>query len=197
MVLLDRSPLGNLSFALVHFLAGRISDRGFRAYKAKLASGGLLCFPHTVHLHAPIPAVACRIQERLQREDPSRACESGVPEEYLRRLDAVMLLVSAYAAARGHSAVQFVDWTQYGNAEQVLDSAMTARAPAPMPTAAAIRAARTHAELLRLVGLDTATTPTAIAEPSVVPDLDQECEPRGALEAPSISVVTEALRVVS
>lgn len=151
-VLLDRSPLGNLSFALVHYLAGRISEAGFTLYKVALSSNAPLCLPTTIHLHASPEIADHRITCRMRETDPTRVCESGIPIEYLQRLDAVMLLVSAYAAARGRSRVHFVDWTRFGSTAQVLGRLSESGAGAKVDLEA-LRAVQTQSGLLGLLGL--------------------------------------------
>ncbi len=156
VVVLDRSPMGNLSFALVHYLAGRISERIFKVYKATLVSAGVVCLPRTVHLYAEPSIVANRILARVNRDNSDRKCESGVPLVYLQKLDAVMLLVSAYIAASKASQVDFMDWTQYGTAEQVLSRALDMKVPPrsrPVISMASVRSATTQVGLLRVVGL--------------------------------------------
>jgi len=146
-VLLDRSPLGNLSFALVHFLAGRISEEGFRLYKASLCSAGVVCMPHTVHLYVRPEVASERILKRLRKTDPSRACESGIPLEYLQKLDAVMLMISAYVAAKKRSRVRFVDWNQFGDTDSV-----TALEPVQIDMDR-LRKVQSHQDLLQLTGI--------------------------------------------
>ncbi len=156
MVVLDRSPMGNLSFALVHYLGGRISERIFKVYKATLVSAGVICMPRTVHLYAKPSLVADRISARVNKDNSDRKCESGVPLEYLQKLDAVMLLVSAYIAASKASRVDFIDWTHYGTAEKVLSRALDLKVPPQsklLVSMADVRRATTQMGLLRLVGL--------------------------------------------
>lgn len=165
-VLLDRSPLGNLSFALVHYLGKRIPEKGFRVYKATLASTGPLCLPTTVFLHASPEIVNERIRKRRMQTDPSRACESGIPLSYLQRLDAVMLLVAAYAAAKGLSRVHFVDWTRFGTTSSVLATARSTECA--QPDLEAVRAVTSQAEMLTLLGLPSKTAETQTTEQHVV-----------------------------
>lgn len=156
VVVLDRSPMGNLSFALVHYLAGRISERIFKVYKATLVSAGVICLPRTVHLYAEPSIVAARILARVNKDNSDRKCESGVPLVYLQKLDAVMLLVSAYIAASKASQVIFMDWTDYGTAESVLNRALDLKMPPrskPVISMEAVRNATTQVGLLRVVGL--------------------------------------------
>ena len=160
-VLLDRSPLGNLSFALVHYLSGRIPESGFILYKAALCSNGPLCLPTTIHLHT-LPEIANqRITMRMRETDPTRVCESGIPLEYLRRLDAVMLLVSAYAAARGRSRVHFVDWSQFGSTASVLNRLQGCDgAQSTKVSMKSLRAVRRQSEMMELLGLRKRATQT-------------------------------------
>lgn len=144
--LLDRSPLGNLSFALVHHLAGRIPKDGFKLYKASLCSAGIICMPRTVHLCVSPPVAAARILWRHQKTDPDRACEKGIPLDYLQKLDAVMMMVSAYVAASGRAQVQFVDWNRFGSTQSVLETK-----PAKIDMEQ-LRKVKTHRELLQLIG---------------------------------------------
>lgn len=172
-VVLDRSPLGNMSFALTHHLSGNISDQSFRFYKIALASAGVICMPKTLHLWVPPRIAMRRIQKRLRETDRKRKCESTIPLTFLQQLDEVMVLTTAYMGATKRSQVWFADWSEpFRDTSTVFSAAANVStrnaadgdkdddiAPPHLVgkpiqiTLDQLKATTSHEELLRLVGL--------------------------------------------
>ena len=147
-VILDRSPLGNLSFALLQHLDGNISKNSLEFYKINLLSSGPLCFPNTTYLHVEPKIAQERIQQR-RKKNPIRNCEKDIPISYLERLGQVMLLVCGYVAATGRANVKIVDWSSFGSVESLMNGKRD-EGKNELPSLEKLRNATSSSEVLEL-----------------------------------------------
>ncbi len=105
LIVVDRTLLGNMTFALMHYLAGNISEDEIQLYKKTIGLGGRIAVPRTAFLLASPEVVLERVRAR------DRESERGLTVEYLRRLNEVMVLVGLQQRLSGSSRVRFFDWS--------------------------------------------------------------------------------------
>ena len=121
-VVVDRSPLGNLCFALLHVSLGNISLPDFELYKEVLAEAGRsLLLPQLLYLETDPAVVHRRVQSRGD-EDGSRACEQGdegVSLDYLCLLRLTMASVFGYVEKGWPERCLRVNWNDFGDHDQL------------------------------------------------------------------------------
>ena len=129
--IVDRTPLGNFCFAVLHLLRGNIPPDVFLGYLSTLTRSGPFLYTAIVFLLVRPEVAKRRVDlrtEKLKGRDPER---KGVDLQYLRELDCVMLFVALYARARGVLRVDFLNWDKFGPARCVADRVLKPAVGAP------------------------------------------------------------------
>ncbi|MFW5895717.1 MAG: deoxynucleoside kinase [archaeon] len=111
----DRLPLGNFSFALVHFISGNISEDIFNLYGTALADGGPFVYPDVILLLTPPKTAMKRIKERDRRG------ESSYTIDYLEKLDESTLFTMLYIWCSKIINIIPINYDKYRKTDEIVN----------------------------------------------------------------------------
>ncbi len=104
VAIIDRSTLGNLPFAMLHFNNKNITPDQFRLYANTLVDSAPYCVDVAVHLQVSVEIAMERIRKR------NRESESDISVQYMYEIDEAMMLISLYAKYRFNYPLLVLKW---------------------------------------------------------------------------------------
>ncbi len=106
--LIDRSTIGNLPFAMLHYASDSFALEDFELYLASLVNKAPYCVDVALLLNAGVDEVYKRVRQRS--DSGERDAEKGIPIDYLHRLNEANALICVYAYCKYDYPLIVADW---------------------------------------------------------------------------------------